>query len=1160
MAITFVMSAWVRSFVLLRAARVLAPALVCVMTVLAATLPARALETIVIGPDQERIDITLLGELYEGRGDRLSVETAPGPDGVAGRMSISAKTEGTNPNWVVFALNNPTDQTVTLWLMAQRYDLVGSKIIWPDLDAPRIGNVTVSLGFRPERVDNDYSDIYRLALEPGSTVTYIVELSSTGFPRLYLANPATLGKKAVDLTLFNGILLGIAGVLALYLTAIFGANHKTIFPAAALVAWSVVAYLCVDFGFWHKLFKLSPEDNAIYRAATEAAIAASIVMFLYVFLRLRLWHGFLGILFAGWVAGQLGLIGLSVIDAKLASGLARLSYIPIAAIGSLLLTFLALRGQERALSLLPTWMLFLVWMFGIGVTILGKLSGDVVVPALDAGLVLIVALLSFTVTQYAFHAGEPMYGEDAGQFQLRVLALEASGASVWEWNTRRDDIFVGPEIDAALGHPAGTLRGNVEDWLQHLHAADRERMRLILWTVRERQGGEIITEFRKRRADGSYLWYELRAQAVASRQSRTLRCAGLLRDITAQKRAQERLLHNAIHDSLTGLPNRELFLDRASCAVARAHEDGSKPTILFIDIDTFKSLNRTSDGTVSDSMLLTISRRLSRHLGPQDTLARIGGEQFGVLLSAETEPRHIALLAERVRRSLRAPMKIAGRDVVLTGSIGIAVYDGQQSAPADLLRESETAMYRAKRSGADRIELYKPEMRGERDERENIEGDLKQAIEKRQIRVYYQPVMRLGDEQLAGFEALVRWEHPKLGTLSSAEFLPVAEETGLIAELSGYVMERSVRQVARWHRTLPRTEDPLFVSINVSSRHLFKQELVQDLRLILGRESVPKGCLRLEVTESLIMENPEQAVEILDWLKGLGAGLSLDEFGAGYSSLSYLHRLAVDTIKIDRSLVTHGNDNKSGAVILRAALAMARELGKDVVAVGIEREDDVAYVRALGCDYAQGFYFGEPMTEREVMGLLNALARSSKREEKREKKKKKPDLLSLPQSKPEPAEASPAQSALPEAEVRSGLPVPTNGAAKIPLPRKGQRTVGFFGKLSRLARSSSAQKDKIGASIQGALRPFAGKKKRARKVDKPEAKPASPEKPEANAGPAEPQSLRGRLSRFDGPPQRRPVPVPPAATAEPGAESAPDYAEIEAQRQRRRRAGQATGV
>ncbi len=819
------------------------------IAVFLATAPARALNSIVIGPDQERIDITLLGELYEGRGDRISVETAAGQDGVAGRLSVSAKTPGTDPNWTIFALNNPTDQTITLWLMAQRYDLVGSQVIWPDLDAPRIENVTVSLGFKPERVQNDYADIYRLVLEPGSTITYIVELSATGFPRLYLANPAVFGKKSIDLTLFNGILLGITGVLAIYLTAIFGANHNPIFPAAALVAWTVVGYLCVDFGFWHKIFQLSAADNAIYRAAMEAAIAASVVIFLYVFLQLRRWHPSLTVIFGVWALVQLGLVAVSLVDAKLVSGLARLSYLPIAAIGSLLMTVLALRGQERALSLLPTWMLFLVWLFGAGVAIVGQLSGDVVVPALNAGLVLIVSLLSFTVTQYAFHGGDHIYGDEAGELQLGAVALEASGASIWEWNVRRDEIFVGPEIDAALGHPPGTLRGSVQDWLQHLHASDRERMRMILAGIREKQGGEISSDFRLRRADGSYLHYELRAQTVAARPTRMLRCTGLLRDVTAQKRAQERLLHNAIHDSLTGLPNRELFTDRVHCSIARAHEDGSKPTVIYVDIDAFQSLSRSTDFTVSDSMLLTISRRLSRHLGPQDTLARIGTEQFAILLSAETEPRQIAMLAERVRRSLRAPMKIAGRDVVLTGSVGISVYDGQQATPADLIRDAETAMYRAKRSGTDRIELYKPEMRGERSEREIIESDLKQAIEKRQIRVYYQPIMRLGDEQLAGFAAQVRWEHPKLGSLSTAEFLSIAEDTGRISEISTYVMERAIRQVARWHRTLTRHEDPLFVSINISSRHLFKQDLVQDLRLIIGRESVPKGCLRLEVTE-----------------------------------------------------------------------------------------------------------------------------------------------------------------------------------------------------------------------------------------------------------------------------------------------------------------------
>jgi EAL domain-containing protein (putative c-di-GMP-specific phosphodiesterase class I) len=491
------------------------------------------------------------------------------------------------------------------------------------------------------------------------------------------------------------------------------------------------------------------------------------------------------------------------------------------------------------------------------------------------------------------------------------------------------------------------------------------------------------------------------------------------------------------------------------------------------------------------------------------------------------------MLAERVRRSLRAPMKIARRDVVLTGSIGIAVYDGVQAQPTDLLREAETAMYRAKRSGADRIELYKPEMRGERSEREVIENDLKHAIEKRQIRVLYQPIMRLGDEQLAGFAAQVRWMNPKLGTLNAGEFMPIAEEAGMISEISTYCLERAVRQVARWHRTLPRHEDPLFVTVNISSRSLFKQELVQDIKLVIGRESVPKGCLRLEIPESLIMENPEQAIEILDWLKGLGAGISLNEFGAGYSSLAYLHRLAVDAIKIDRSLISHGSDNKSGAVVLRAAMAMSRELGKDVVAVGMDREEDVAYVRALGCDYAQGLYFGEAMTEREVMGVLNTLSKTSRRDEKRAKKRKNAeeqpvDLVEalddedLDLSAPDAASAS--ADGVNAAPVY-GLPVPQNTAA-----RAKRRSLGA-GLLSALMRpfARSAAKPSTGGGLFGLFK--SGKKSapksKARRRPPPQTTPDIPDLP---------QPLRGRAS---GPadPYAPSTPVPPRSAPPPRAPS-----------------------
>ena len=674
---------------------------------------ALAVEPIVIGPSDEKIDITLLGEYYERRGDKLSVETAPSADGIVGRMTVSAKTPGTNPSWVVFALSNPTDKTIHRWLTAQKYDIVGSRVLKPDLDAPRITNVTPSLGFRPERDDDyDYLDIYHLSIEPGTTVTFIVELASASVPRLFLSSPASFGKRQRDSSLFHGILLGITGLLAIFLTAIFAVNHKAIFPAAALVAWAALAYLCVDFGFWHKLFQLTSEDNGTYRAASEAAFAASLVIFLYTFLNLRLWHNWISLAFFGWIAAQLGLIVFALVDAQVTASLARLSFIPIAVAGSALIAFLALRGQERALALVPSWMLFMVWLFAAAVTVLGKVSGDIVVSALSAGLVLFLALIGFTVTQYAFQSAEPgAIGEDAGQFKLRVMALEASGASIWEWDGRRNEVNTGPEVEAALGVPANSLRCSVDNWLQFLHASDRERMRLTLWTVRERQGGDINVEFRMKRPDGGYLWYELRATVTQQRTTRALRGVGLLRNITAQKRAQERLLHNAIRDGLTGLPNRELFLDRLQTALARAKDENIKPTIFFIDLDALKNQARSPDFATNDGVLLTIARRLTRHISPQDTLARVSALQFAILISEDTEPRHIAMLAERVRRSLRTPMKVGGRDLVITGSIGIAMYDGTQESAEDLLREGESAMYRAKRAGADRIELFKPEMR-----------------------------------------------------------------------------------------------------------------------------------------------------------------------------------------------------------------------------------------------------------------------------------------------------------------------------------------------------------------------------------------------------------------------------------------------------------------
>jgi len=982
--------------------------------------------------DPDRVDISSYGETQLDRGDTLQLDTVAGSDGITQRFVVPAATPGTNPGWFVFALRNVTDKPIERWLTADRYASSGSGVVWPDLDARRLERVMPSVGYVPERIKNDRADVFRISLEPGQTVTFAAELAGDRPTRLYLWKAVEYEQKSRDRQLFNGILLGITGLLATFLTAVFAANHKAIFPSAAGFTWCVLMYLCVDFGFWHKLFTIRPEENAVYRAATEAGMAASLLVFLHTFLRLGVWHGAIRMLIALWMLAQFALVAVAFIDPRLAATFARLSSVAIALVGSGLTVFLALRGQDRALSLVPTWMLLLVWLFGAAITLTGRLPGDVMVFGLTAGLVLLVVLIGFTVTQYAFRSIEPLYGAAPGEQQLRSLAVDGAGAAVWEWNARRDEIKVSPVVEAILGLNAGDLSCKTADFAKHMHPADAERFKLLLWSVQERGGGELRIEFRMRHADNSYRWFELEAASVPSQDRRAVRCVGLLREVTESKRAQDRLLHDAVNDSLTGLPNRELFLDRLAIAAKRAAlEPLVRPALLFIDLDRFKSVNSSFGLVVGDSLLLTVARRLGRNLGPQDTLGRVGGDQFALLLLSQSDPRELAMLAEQVRRSLRSPIQLAGQEIVLTASIGISLYDGPDDDPAELLREAEIAMYRAKRSGADRIEIFNAEMRSDKDGRLAMESDLRKAVEKKQIKLLYQPIFYLPTESLAGFEALMRWEHPRLGTLNPTHFIPVAEESDLIVKLGSYALARAVHEAQRWQQELPRPDAPLFVSVNVSSRQLFKPDLVNEVRHILGRAVIPKGSLCLEITEALVMENPEKATQVLSQLSAAGASLALDDFGTGYSSLSYLNQFTFDTIKVDRSFIQASGQNGAngtGSVILRSIVALSHELGKKVVAEGVETEEDVGFLRSINCEYGQGFFYGEPMSEREVMQLLRVVRKAERRMKKGLfRRSRMPEMPAMQTAAAEPGVVVP-RAPMPAPEQRIGIPTPSNGA------------------------------------------------------------------------------------------------------------------------------------
>jgi diguanylate cyclase (GGDEF)-like protein/PAS domain S-box-containing protein len=938
-----------------------------ILTVFLTGAPAVALEPINVPIDVPALDLTHAVEVRAGVGDRLQVSTAPGPDGIVRRIEVRATQSG-NGDWVVFALRNNTDEQIDRLLVAPFFRLSGSGVFNPDLGSSRIQSISTSQGLAPERQANQEADVFLLTLDPRTVVTVVLELKTAQLPKLLLWEPDAYKDSVNAYTLFRGIILGISGLLALFLTILFVVKGSAMFPATAAMAWAVLCYLCIDFGFWDKLFRLQAGTDQVYRAGAEVMLATTLVVFLYAYLNLNRWHVGYSHVVAAAVVVLLGLVGVAVIDPQIASGIARIVLGVLAVVGAGLIAYLAAHGYDRAIMLIPTWVLLTAWLLAAGLAVSGGLDNDAVQPALAAGLVLIVMLIGFTVMQHAFAGGGVSQGA-SGETERRALALVGSGDMIWDWDVARDNIWASPEVEDLIGVEPGTLESAAREWLEILHPKDRDPFRSTLDAVVEQRRGRVTVTFRLRCRDGHFRWFHLRARPVIGSDGEVVRCVGTLIDVTDTHTAEERLLHDAVHDNLTGLPNRELFFDRVSSAIIRARAEGvGRPSLIILDIDRFKNVNDSLGLSIGDSMLLTVARRLARQVKPQDTLARIDGDQFGIVVVSETEPERIAAFADGIRRTLKAPITLGEREVFLTTSIGVAIFDAATRKEDDLVKDAEIAMFHAKRLGGDRIEVFRPSLRQHAVDTLAVESDLRRALEREEIRIVYQPIVRLADDSIAGFEALVRWDHPKRGRLGATEFISVAERSGLIIPLGLFVLEKAARQLSQWQQDFG-SDIGIFCSVNVSSRQLLRHDLINDVKAVLTRVDVTRGTLKIEVTESLVMENPEYAAKVLERIKELGTSLALDDFGTGYSSLSYLQRFPFDSIKIDQSFVRGSGNQQS--VLLRSISTLAHDLGMEVIAEGAETAAEIAMLRTLGCEYAQGFGLGEPMPADEATRLLS---------------------------------------------------------------------------------------------------------------------------------------------------------------------------------------------
>jgi diguanylate cyclase (GGDEF)-like protein/PAS domain S-box-containing protein len=552
--------------------------------------------------------------------------------------------------------------------------------------------------------------------------------------------------------------------------------------------------------------------------------------------------------------------------------------------------------------------------------------------------------------------------------QRYALAMQGANDGLWDWDVRENRLFFSPRWKQMLGYAEPELGDAPGEWLGRVHPDDRAALTQALDAHLTGASHHFEHEHRIQHRDGTYRWMLARGMAVRDGQGRALRVVGSQTDVTDRKQAEQRLQHDAMHDALTGLPNRVLFLDRLDQAIRRAQraEPKTAAAVLFLDLDRFKVVNDSLGHQVGDRLLIAVARRLESAVRPPDTVARLGGDEFTVLLDGVSDVHEAAAVAERVQHTLREPFDIDDRELHVDASIGIALADADAS-PDTVLRDADVAMYRAKADGKGRHAVFDGRMHEQVMRRLDMEAELRKAIEEQRLEVAYQPIVQTATGRIVGFEALCRWPGQE-----PAEFVPIAEETGLIVPLGEWVLRTACAQLAEW-RALP-TGAGLTMGVNISHRQLVDQEFCPALARVLEETGLDPRALRLEVKENALPEGVQRALQ--NALDVHGVRSHIDDFGTGASSLRLLHGFPGDAVKIHRALVI-GMGREAGAFeIVKALVGLAHNLGLEVIAEGVETAAQLDHLKLLGCEFAQGFHVSAPLRPEDATALLRDLTLS----------------------------------------------------------------------------------------------------------------------------------------------------------------------------------------
>jgi diguanylate cyclase (GGDEF)-like protein/PAS domain S-box-containing protein len=509
--------------------------------------------------------------------------------------------------------------------------------------------------------------------------------------------------------------------------------------------------------------------------------------------------------------------------------------------------------------------------------------------------------------------------------------------------------------------------GKVGTFIRMVYAEDRDVVNLA---VEQAIAGEGVYQVDHRvvRADGALRWVHERAEVVRDAAGKPARLVGVVQDITARKEAEEQLLHLAHYDKLTELPNRTLFHDRLLQSLAHSRHAGRAAAVIFVDLDHFKLINDTLGHPAGDQLLKQVAHRLQEALRTGDTVGRLGGDEFAVVLSDMFAASDADVVAQKLMSALAQPFILDGREVFVNASAGITLFPTDSEDPDTLLKYADAAMYRAKELGRGNYQFYRSEMNARSLERMSLEGHLRRALERDEFLLHYQPKVDLGSGAITGVEALLRWNHPDLGLVSPVRFVPILEDNGLIVQVGEWVLGEACRQLKAWRADGIGLR--MSVAVNLSGRQLQQADLHRCIERIVSGSGVDPRLIELEITESMLMRNPEHAIGILRYLKNLGMCLSMDDFGTGYSSLSYLKRFPVDRLKIDRSFVRDIASDRDDAAISQSIIAMGHSLDLKVIAEGVETAEQLAFLKKASCDEAQGYYFSKPISAEEIPRLV----------------------------------------------------------------------------------------------------------------------------------------------------------------------------------------------